>query len=161
MQKTDRMRALETAYGRDIFALLRDKYEHGDYTQHELAAELSEHIDDEIPRSTLQNWLREAGVELQRRALSDVQRITIMALLPYFTNYRIAERVGCGKRTVARYRQEVRRTETPVTLSENVELTARDYNVLVPHADGPPSNDEPASDTESRAISSESSGESA
>lgn len=132
MEKTDRMRALEDAYDCDIFVLLREKYNDEEYTQHELAAEFSARIGAEIPRSTLSYWLRESGASMGRRALSDVQRITIMALLPHFSNRSIAKRVGCGKRTVARYRREVARHGEPIELSETVEVTARDRRVLVP-----------------------------
>lgn len=124
MRKTDQQRQIEAIYEQDIGELLREKYEDESYTQHELAEEL------DVPRSSLQYWLREYGIEIRSRSLSDVQRITVMALLPYLSNSRIADRVGCSRQTVARYRREIRQTGDPINVS--CDLTHRDRKVLIP-----------------------------
>lgn len=124
MRKTDQQRQIEALYDDDIRTLLVRKYEDEGYSQHELADEL------DVNRTTLQYWLREHGVEIRSRALSDVQRITVMALLPYLSNSRIADRVNCSYQTVKRYRREIRQTGSPVEVS--CDLTRQDRAVLIP-----------------------------
>lgn len=132
METTKRQQRLERVYDCDIDVLLAKKYEDDGYSQPELASELSSHLPDgeTVPRSTLQYWLREAGVEMRRRTLTDVQRVAIMVLLPHLPNHRIAERVGCATVTVARYRRELRETGTPAAL--DLSLTERDRDLLRP-----------------------------
>lgn len=136
METTKRQQRLERVYDCDIEVLLAKKYEDDGLSQPELATELSSHLPDgeTVPRSTLQYWLREAGVDMRSRTLSDVQRVAIMVLLPHLPNHRIAERVGCAAVTVARYRRELRDTQTP--LDVDLTLTDRDRDVLVPDTAG-------------------------
>lgn len=133
METTKRQQRLERVYDCDIDVLLTKKYEDGGLSQTELAAELSSHLPDgeTVPRSTLQYWLREAGVDMRSRTLTDIQRVAIMVLLPHLPNHRIAERVGCAKVTVRRYQRELHETGAPGSLLD-LPLTDRDRDLLVP-----------------------------
>lgn len=136
MKKTERQQKLEALYGEPIDELLDRKYTQGGLSQPELAAELSAKLppDEAVPRTTLAYWLREAGVEMRARTLSDVQRIALVVLLPHLPNHTIADRVGCSTVTVKRYRRRVRSfaaaegDEFPIDV--DVSLTERDRDLL-------------------------------
>ena len=134
MKKTPRIQRLEAAFDQPIGALLRDLYEAEGYSQHEVADHLTAALpdDEEVPRTTLAYWFREYGVDMRSRTLSDVQRIVIMALLPYCRNRTIADRAGCHRSTVEEYRREITRTGAPVDLSGDIPLTDRDRAILAP-----------------------------
>lgn len=125
MMRDEQRERLEDEYGMPAERLLYHLYIERGLSASEIATEL-----DVKHRNTVKYWLRQCGIKLRSRSISDVQRVLMMAYLDAgLGNGSIAARVGCSKMTVSRYRNELETTREPIDLSE-LELSASDFDVL-------------------------------
>lgn len=111
MKPTDLQRDIEEEWDKPITDVLAELYVERGLSQTEVANEL------DVPRPTVQVWLQDSPVEMRSRTLSDVQRLSIMALLSSSLGVRaIADRADCHPVTVRRYRQDIVESGDPVDL---------------------------------------------
>lgn len=133
---------LEEEYEMPVERLMFHLYHECDMSAGDIADELGE------PHSTVKDWLRRSGIQLRTRRLSDIQRILIMAYFDAgFGDGSISHRVGCGRATVNRYRNQIEEEGRPTDLDSWV--SSDDYELLMGIVDdvfGPPNGDEDETD---------------
>lgn len=132
----DKREAIEAEYGMPVERLMYHFYQECGMSAGEIAAELdgidttADNADaHNVHRNTVKYWLRQSGIEMRTRQLSDVQRILMLA---YFDaglgDGSIAHRIECGQATVNRYRKDIEAEREPADLDSWI--SAGDYELL-------------------------------
>lgn len=130
MISEDKREQLEDEYGMPVERLMYHLYQEQEMSAAEITAELDEVLEGGTHRNTVKYWLRQSGIEMRSRQLSDVQRILMLAYFDAgFGLGSIAARLDCGEETVKRYRKEIEAELEPADMDSW--MSAEDYSLLV------------------------------
>lgn len=126
----DKREVLEEEYGMPVERLMYHFYQEQGMSAGDIAAEISPLFDQSVHRNTVKYWLRQSGIEMRTRQLSDVQRVLMLAYFDAGLGAgAIAKRVGCGRMTVKRYREEIEAERQPADMDSWV--SSDDYGLLI------------------------------
>ncbi len=126
----EKRKAIEAKYDMPVERLMYKFYQEHEMSAGEIADELDGVGDFRVHRNTVKYWLRQSGIEMRTRQLTDVQRVLMLA---YFDSGvgdgGIARRLKCGKSTVRRYRRDIEAEHEPSDFDSWI--SSDDYKLLV------------------------------
>lgn len=123
MMENEMREQLEAQYEMPIGRLMYHFYWEEDMSAGAIGQEV------EAPRQTVVYWLQQSGIKMRSRTLSDIQKLLMVAYIDAGMGDRaIASKLGCGRMTVKRYRNDMIVSGRPVDLERP--LTPDDNDIL-------------------------------